>query len=120
LSGVKDLFFDEFYSELERVAGEIAAREEEDMKQSILADEVKAKWIPYIGDSEEREGTLISVDGGIQQSDFAYGDFAAGRAIALIHKPGEGRRMERKVRLYVGQVFEDRDKGFIPGYVRTI
>ena len=28
--------------------------------------------------------------------------------------------MERKVRLYVGQVFEDRDKGFIPGYVRTI
>jgi len=121
LSRVKDLFFDEFYSELERVAGEIAAREEEDVKQSILADEVKAKWIPYAGDSEDREGTLISVDGGIQQSDFAYGDFvAAGRAIALIHKPGEGRRMERKVRLYVGQVFEDRDKGFIPGYVRTI
>lgn len=121
MSRVKDLFFDEFYSELERVAGEIAAREEEDVKQSILADEVKAKWIPYAGDSEDREGTLISVDGGIQQSDFAYGDFvAAGRAIALIHKPGEGRRMERKVRLYVGQVFEDRDKGFIPGYVRTI
>ena len=121
MSGVKDLFFDEFYSELERVAGEIAAREEEDVKQSILADEVKAKWIPYTGDSEGREGTLISVDGGIQQSDFAYGDFvAAGRAIALIHKPGEGRRMERKVRIYVGQVFEDRDKGFIPGYVRTI
>ena len=103
MSRVKDLFFDEFYSELERVAGEIAAREEEDVKQSILADEVKAKWIPYAGDSEDREGTLISVDGGIQQSDFAYGDFvAAGRAIALIHKPGEGRRMERKVRLYVG------------------
>ena len=120
MSGVKDLFFDEFYSELERVAGEIAAREE-DMKQSILADEVKEKWIPYNGDSEDREGTLISVDGGIQQSDFAYGDFvAAGRAIALIHKPGEGRRMERKVRLYVGQVFEERDRGFIPGYVRTI
>ena len=121
MSGVKDLFFDEFYSELERVAGEIAAREEEDVKQSILADEVKAKWISYTGDSEDRQGTLISVDGGIQQSDFAYGDFvAAGRAIALIHKPGEGRRMERKVRIYVGQVFEDRDKGFIPGYVRTI
>lgn len=121
MSGVRDLFFDEFYSELERVAGEIAARDEEDAKQSILADEVKAKWVPYAGDSDDREGTLISVDGGIQQSDFAYGDFvAAGRAIALIHKPGEGRRMERRVRLYVGQVFEDRDKGFIPGYVRTI
>jgi len=121
LSGVRDLFFDEFYSELERVAGEIAARDEEEPKQSILADEVKARWVSYAGDSDDREGTLISVDGGIQQSDFAYGDFvAAGRAIALIHKPGEGRRMERKVRLYVGQVYEDRDKGFIPGYVRTI
>ncbi len=121
MSGVRDLFFDEFYSELERVAGEIAARDEEEPKQSILADEVKARWVSYAGDSDDREGTLISVDGGIQQSDFAYGDFvAAGRAIALIHKPGEGRRMERKVRLYVGQVYEDRDKGFIPGYVRTI
>lgn len=121
MSGVRDLFFDEFYSELERVAGEIAARDEEEPKQSILADEVRDKWVPYTHDSDDREGTLISVDGGIQQSDFAYGDFvAAGRAIALIHKPGEGRRMERKVRIYVGQVFEDRDKGFIPGYVRTI
>jgi hypothetical protein len=121
LSGVRDLFFDEFYSELERVAGEIEARDEEDSKRSILADEVKARWVPYASNSYDREGTLISVDGGIQQSDFAYGDFvAAGRAIALIHKPGEGRRMERKVRLYVGQVYEDRDKGFIPGYVRTI
>ncbi|MCX6648034.1 MAG: DNA double-strand break repair nuclease NurA [Candidatus Bathyarchaeota archaeon] len=121
MSGVRDLFFDEFYSELERVAGEIAARDEEESKPSILADEVKAKWVPYAHDSEDREGTLISVDGGIQQSDFAYGDFvAAGRAIALIHKPGEGRRMERKVRIYVGQVYEDRDKSFIPGYVRTI
>ena len=121
MSGVRDLFFDEFYSELERVAGEIAARNEEDSKRSILAEEVKARWMHYAGDSEDRDGTLISVDGGIQQSDFAYGDFvAAGRAIALIHKPGEGRRMERKVRLYVGQVFEERDKGFIPGYVRMI
>jgi hypothetical protein len=120
LSGVKDLFFDEFYSELERVAGEIAAREEDEAKPSILADEVREHWVEYAGDGA-REGTLVSVDGGIQQSDFAYGDFvAAGRAIALIHKPGEGQRMEKRVRLYVGQVYEDRDKGIIPGYVRTI
>ncbi len=120
MSGVRDLFFDEFYSELERVAGEIAARKDEDQKPSILTDDVRARWIPYAGDGE-REGTLISVDGGIQQSDFAYGDFvAAGRAIALIHKPGEGRRMERRVKIYVGQVYEERDKGIIPSYVRTI
>jgi hypothetical protein len=121
LSGVRDLFFGDFYSELERVAGEIAARDEDESKPSILSEEVRAKWVPYTHDSDDREGTLISVDGGIQQSDFAYGDFvAAGRAVALIHKPGEGRRMERRVRLYVGQVYEDRDKSFIPGYVRTI
>jgi hypothetical protein len=121
LNGVKDLFFDDFYSELERVAGEIAAKDEDEPRQSILADEVRTKWVPYTQDSDEREGTIISVDGGIQRSEFAYGDFvAAGRAIALIHKPGEGRRMERRVRLYVGQVYEDRDKSFIPGYVRTI
>ena len=120
MSGVRDLFFDEFYSELERVAGEIAARKDEDQKPSILADDVRARWIPYAGD-DEREGTLISVDGGIQQSEFAYGDFvAAGRAIALIHKPGEGRRMERRVKIFVGQVYEERDKGIIPSYVRTI
>lgn len=103
------------------MASEIAAREKDESKQSILANEVRAKWVSYTHNSENREGTLISVDGGIQQSDFAYGDFvAAGRAVALIHKPGEGRRMERRVRLYVGQVYEDRDKSFIPGYVRTI
>ncbi len=120
MSAVKDLFFDEFYSELERIAGEIAAREKEEPKHSVLADELRGHWVQYSGDGE-RAGTLVSVDGGIQQSDFAYGDFvAAGRAIALIHKPGEGQRMERRVRLYVGQVFEDRDKGIIPGYVRTI
>jgi hypothetical protein len=103
------------------VAGEIAARDEDKSKPSILADEVRARWVPYTHNSDDREGTLISVDGGIQQSDFTYGDFvAAGRAIALIHKPGEGRRMERRVRLYVGQVYDDRDKSFIPGYVRTI
>ena len=121
MSGVRDLFFDDFYSELERVVGEIAASEEDKSRPSILMDEVRTKWVPYTHNADDREGTLISVDGGIQQSDFAYGDFvAAGRAIALIHKPGEGRRMERRVRLYVGQVYEDRDKSFIPGYVRTI
>ncbi len=120
MSGVRDLFFDEFYSELDRVAGEIAAREKEEPRYSVLAGEVRDHWVEYVGDGD-REETLISVDGGIQQSDFAYGDFvAAGRAIALVHKPGEGQRMEKRVRLYVGQVYEDRDKGVIPGYVRTI
>ncbi|MCX6655262.1 MAG: hypothetical protein NTY03_09100, partial [Candidatus Bathyarchaeota archaeon] len=117
MSGVRDLFFDEFYAELDRVVSDIAMREDELSKPPLLADDVRRHWIPYSYNEEDREGTLISVDGGIQQSDFAYGDFvAAGRAVALIHRSGEGRRMERRVRLYVDQVYEDRDKGIIPGY----
>ena len=121
MSGVRDLFFDEFYAELDRVVSDIAMREDELSKPPLLADDVRRHWIPYSYNEEDREGTLISVDGGIQQSDFAYGDFvAAGRAVALIHRSGEGRRMERKVHLYVDQVYENRDKSIIPGYVRTI
>jgi len=79
LSAVRDLFFDEFYSELERVAREVAARREDEVRPSILAEELRARWVSYVGDGG-REGTLVSVDGGIQQSDFAYGDsVAAGR-----------------------------------------
>ncbi len=120
MSGVRDLFFDEFYEELQRVAGEIK-REDDAAKLPLLRPEVEARWNHYTGNPEARAETLVSVDGGIQESDFAYGDFvAAGRAIALIHRPGTTGEAVRRVRLYVGQVYEDRDKGFIPGYVRTI
>ena len=52
MGGVKDLFFDEFYFELERVAGEIAAREKEEPKHSVLFDELRGHWVQYAGDGE--------------------------------------------------------------------
>lgn len=121
MSGVRDLFFDEFYSELERVVGEIRNRDEKQPEAPLLAKEVARRWIYYSSNSEDRSETLISVDGGVQISDFAYGDFVvAGRACALIHRPGSDRGLEKRVKLYVGQVYDDRDRGFIPGYIRTI
>jgi hypothetical protein len=59
------------------------------------------------------------VDGGVQVSKFAYGDFVAvGRACALINSTD--RTLEKKVKMYVGQVYDDRDKNLITSYVRTI
>ena len=121
MSHVRDLFFDEFYEELERVAGGIKLEEERPSEPSILAGEVRGCWRPYIPDTGEREEALVSVDGGVQLSRFAYGGFVTvGRALALIHRPGEDRTLEKSVKIHVQEVYDDRDRGIIPGYVRMI
>ncbi len=121
MSGIRDLFFDEFYEELERVVADIAPPEEEPSEPSILADDVHRKWIPYAPNPEERDEALISVDGGVQLSRFSYGGFVAvGRALALVHRPGRDRTAEKRVKIHVQEVYDDRDRGFIPGYVRMI
>jgi hypothetical protein len=121
LSRIRDLFFDEFYDELERVVAGIAPPEEEPSEPSILADDVKRHWIPYAPNPEERDEALISVDGGVQLSRFSYGGFVAvGRALALVHRPGRDRTAEKRVKIHVQEVYDDRDRGFIPGYVRMI
>ena len=120
MSQVRDLFFDEFYDELERVTSGIAP-EDSTSKPSVLSDEVRRCWIPYIPDPDKRSEALISVDGGVQTSRFAYGDFVAvGRAMALIHRPGQDMVMEKRVKIHIQKVYDDRDRGFIPGYVRLI
>ena len=121
MSRIRDLFFDEFYDELERVVAGIAPPEEEPSEPSILADDVKRHWIPYAPNPEERDEALISVDGGVQLSRFSYGGFVAvGRALALVHRPGRDRTVEKRVKIHVQEVYDDRDRGFIPGYVRMI
>jgi hypothetical protein len=121
MSQVRDLFFDEFYEELERVVAGIEPEEETPREPSILADEVRRRWVPYAPDPEEREEALVSVDGGVQLSRFAYGGFVTvGRALALIHWPGRDRMTEKRVKIHVQEVYDDRDRGFIPGYVRMI
>jgi hypothetical protein len=120
LSRIRDLFFDEFYDELERVAVGIE-KEETPEAPPLLADEVKRRWHGFHSDPEGREGALVSVDGGVQFSSFAYGDFVSvGRACALTHWPGHEQPIAKDVKIYVGEVFDNRDRGIIPGYVRMI
>jgi len=120
LSRIRDVFFDEFYDELERVAVGIEKEERPD-QPPLLADEARGRWHPYTPDPGSRDGALVSVDGGVQFSSFAYGDFVAvARACALVHVPGRSQSVEKTVKIYVGEVFDDRDRGFIPGYVRMI
>ena len=85
MSGVRDLFFDEFYSQLDRVVCEIKGRNEQQVNPPLLASEHTERWTKYVHDPKNRSETLISVDGGVQVSDFAYGDFvASGRALNQI------------------------------------
>jgi len=121
LSQVRDLFFDEFYTELERVVASITRREEDLKTPPLLGDEVRRRWRPYLPDPDVRDEVLVSVDGGVQMSNFAYGDFVAvGRACALVHRPGEEGTIEKSVKIYVEEVYDERDRSFITGYVRMI
>ena len=120
MSRIRDLFFDEFYDELERVAVGLE-KDEAPEGPTLLAEEVNRRWREFSPDPEGREGALVSVDGGVQFSSFAYGDFVSvGRACALTHWPGREQPVSKDVKIYVGEVFDDRDRGFIPGYVRMI
>ena len=121
MSQIRDLFFDEFYDELERVTSKITPEDERPSKPSVLSSEVRRCWVPYVPNPDRGKEVLISVDGGVQTSRFAYGDFVVvGRAMALIHSPGKGTAMERRVKIHIMKVYDDRDRGIIPGYVRLI
>jgi len=118
---VRDLFFDEFYAELERVVAGITRREEDAKTPPVLNEAAQRRWRPYLPDPSDRSEVLISVDGGVQISNFAYGDFVAvGRACALVHRPGEEGAIEKRVKIYVEEVYDERDRSFISSYVRMI
>jgi hypothetical protein len=77
LSQARDLFFDEFYSELEDVVKGIQGWEEKAGAPSILAPEARSRWRVYCPDTGGRSDPIVSVDGGGQISRFAYGGFVA-------------------------------------------
>ena len=117
----RDLFFDEFYAELERVVAGIKRREEAAEAPPLLADEARGRWHPYMPEAEDRGEVLVSVDGGVQFSSFAYGDFVAvGRACALVHGPGKENAIEKRVKIYVEDVYDGRDRSYVTSYVRMI
>ena len=120
MSGVRDLFFDEFYAELE-TAMEDYVNHEDDSEPPRLADELTNRWHPYLPGERDPDEVLVSVDGGVQISRFAYGGFVVvARACALAHSPGEGRRLTKAVKIHIQEVYDNRDRGFIPGYARMI
>ena len=120
LPKVRDLFFDEFFGELERVAANIEMDEVID-EPPLLIDELSSRWREYRADTQGRDDALISVDGGVQYSNFAYGDFiVVSRACALVHWPGHDVETFKSVKMHVDKVYDQRDRGFIPSYVRMI
>jgi hypothetical protein len=121
MSQVRDLFFDEFYAELMAVAEGIQASEDEPGPPPALADELLRRWTPHLPDPDNRPDTLISVDGGVQHSQYAYGGFVAvARALALTHTPGQQPRLTKTVKIHVQDVYDNRDRVNIPSYARTI
>jgi hypothetical protein len=121
MSGVRDLFFDEFYAELETAMKGYENHEDETSEPPRLADELINRWHPYLPGDRDPGEVLVSVDGGVQISRFAYGGFVAvARACALAHAPGEGRRLTKSVKIHIQEVYDNRDRGFIPSYARLI
>jgi hypothetical protein len=121
MSGVRDLFFDEFYVELETAMEGYENNEDDSSELPRLAGELENRWHPYLPGDRDLDEVLVSVDGGVQISRFAYGGFVVvARACALAHSPGEGRRLTKAVKIHIQEVYDNRDRGFIPGYVRMI
>jgi len=121
MSGVRDLFFDEFYAELEAAMEGYENNDDESSEPPRLADELALRWHSYLPGDRDPNQVLVSVDGGVQISMFAYGGFVAvARACALAHAPGEGRRLTKSVKIHIQETYDNRDRGFIPGYARMI
>ena len=121
MSQVRDLFFDEFYDELERVTRDLQADQEDPGALPALNDTFLKHWTPHEADTDDRPHALISVDGGVQQSRYAYGGFiAVARALAITHTPGQQPTLSKTVKIHIQDTYDNRDRGFIPGYARII
>ena len=121
MSQARDLFFDEFYQELERAVQELSPDQTDPRSPPILRDELLKHWNPHDPDTGDRADALISTDGGVQVSRYAYGGFVTvGRALALTHRPGGDTTVDKSVKIYIQEVHDERDRGLIPSYARTI
>ena len=121
MSQVRDLFFDEFYTELERAVQGLSPDQTDPRSPPLLQDDLLKHWNPYEPDTNDRPEALISTDGGVQISRYAYGGFVAvGRALALTHRPGGETTVDKSVKIHIKEVYDERDRGIIPSYARTI
>jgi hypothetical protein len=121
MSGVRDLFFDEFYNELERAIDGYEKNQNDLSGSSYLIKEFRDAWCPYSPVEPNFDEVLISVDGGVQISRFAYGGFiAVARACAITHTRGKERQLTKNVKIHLQEVYDNRDRSFIPSYARMI
>jgi len=122
MSQVRDIFFEEFYRELERVVAGLRGEELRMEMPLQLVEALRRRWHEYEPSEDLSPLTLIGVDGGVQQSRFSHGwTVSVGRACALIRSPGEeALRVRKRVKIHIGRIFDDRDRAYIPSYVRLI
>ena len=119
MSGMVDLFFEEFYEELERAVEGLRGRGEAKPLPAVVRM-LRRRWRSYMPRPRGSEGVIIAVDGGVQSSTFAYGGFTAvGRACALIYSGGESSIVKR-VKLYIGEAYDEAEREAIARYVRMI
>jgi len=122
MSQTRDIFFSEFFEELERTVIGLKSEDIRIEPPDKVIEAVRRRWHEY--EAVERSSfTLVAVDGGVQRAEFSYGwTVSIGRACALIYNPDEkgGQRRTKRVKIHFGRVFDDRDKANIPSYVRLI
>lgn len=123
MSRVRDIFFDEFYEELERAVSSLRNEEIRVEPPIEMIEAVRNRWHEYEPAEMPSSLTLVAVDGGVQRSEFSHGwNISVGRACALIRSPEEERdlRIRKRVKIHMGRVFDDRDKTYLPSYARLI
>lgn len=123
MSQMRDIFFDEFYEELERTAGNLTSEDIRIEPPDRVIEALRGRWHEYEPAERPSSFILVAVDGGVQRAEFSYGwTVSIGRACALIYSPEQkgGHSIRKNVKIHFGRVFDDRDKGYIPSYVRLI
>jgi len=121
---MRDIFFDEFYEELEQTVSKLRKEDIGMTAPDKVIDALRQRWHEYKPAERSSLFTLVAVDGGVQRAQYLHGwTVSIGRACAFVYGPEErnnSRHIKKSVKIHLGRVFDDRDKGYIPSYVRLI
>jgi len=121
---MRDIFFDEFYEELEQTVSNLRSEDIRITPPDRVIEALRQRWHEHGSAKRSSSLTLVAIDGGVQRAQYSHGwTVSIGRACAFIYSPEEknnGHRIRKSVKIHIGRVFDDRDKGYIPSYVRLI
>jgi hypothetical protein len=124
MSQMRDIFFGEFFEELERTALSLKSEDLVIMPPDKVIEAARRRWHEYEPAERSSSFTLVAVDGGVQRAEFSHGwAVSIGRACALIYSPEEEKkslRTKKRVKIHLGRIFDNRDRAYIPSYVRLI